>query len=264
MQLSRALPFCSESYMQHKTQPHVSEQRCRSQDAAETAAAARRRTLPPRSATIQQVPRSHDACQLVPSCLVICPRTRPAQRLTAGTGASSAPGPGSHRNLRCRQAPSRQACTGTCQVFQLQGNYSGFPMNWHGSRSAHRCRLAGIVAAHFMGGVSLPLFRAPQSMLRSQGWLLMSLTPDTRQPYRLLRSTCSRAAGEISIRCLTPPPSEAPAHMRPAAVTSATGGTPQRLPGVDRPMRNVSSTSKADAPHLQQLAHEVPHGHGKV
>lgn len=86
-----------------------------------------------------------------------------------------------------------------------------------------------MVVAHFMGGVSLPLFRAPQSMLRSQGWLLMSLTPDTRQPYRLLRSTCSRAAGD-SIRCLTPPPSEAPAHMRPAVITSAAGGSPQRLP----------------------------------
>ena len=44
------------------------------------------------------------------------------------------------------------------------------------------------VRAHLMGGSSLPLLRAAQSMLRSHGWLLMSFTPDTRQPYLLLRS----------------------------------------------------------------------------
>jgi hypothetical protein len=56
---------------------------------------------------------------------------------------------------------------------------------WQGWQQEHT-----VGSDHLMGGSSLPLRRATQSILRSHGWLLTSLTPDTKQPYLLLRSTC--------------------------------------------------------------------------
>ena len=68
---------------------------------------------------------------------------------------------------------------------------------WQGWQQEHT-----VGSDHLMGGSSLPLRRATQSMLRSHGWLLTSLTPDTKQPYLLLRSTCRSPSTRIAMMCM--------------------------------------------------------------
>lgn len=57
---------------------------------------------------------------------------------------------------------------------------------------------SGPATAGRMGAGRLRCRRAWKSTERNQGWLLMSLMPPAKQPYRLLRSTCS-ASGTVQL-----------------------------------------------------------------
>lgn len=74
-------------------------------------------------------------------------------------------------------------------------------------------------------------------MLRSHGWLFMSLTPDTRQPYLLLRSTCSTTCAQAPLNCM------AMLHVYLYCTTVCSG----------------TIHAACHYAHLQQLPHEVSH-----